>query len=71
MAKVTGLIYTSNIDGWCLLRSGLWDNDTNFVKINIDATWTQVMSSYHNFAQATTAELSWFVQIWDTIMSLE
>ena len=49
---------------------GLWAHNSNLVKIYA-LTWKIIIQSGHNFTHFMTAELSWHVQNYDLIGSLE
>ena len=51
--------------------SDLWAHNSNLVIIRIALMWRMITQSSHEFAHVATAELSWHVQTWDMIGSLE
>ena len=53
------------------LIKGLWAHNPNFVNILVAHTWQIIIRSGHDFAQATTAQLSWHVQNCNLIGLLE
>ena len=52
------------------LTNRLGAHKPNLANIYIGCTWKGAIHSGHNFAHATTAQLSWHVQNWDLIGSL-
>ena len=49
----------------------LWAHNLNLLNMWVALTWNILMRSGHNFAHAMTAQLSWHVQNYDVIVSLE
>ena len=56
--------------GTCFTKF-LWGHDPNFVKSQVNLSWKIIIQSSHNFAHVTTAQLSWHVQNYDLIGSLQ
>ena len=48
-----------------------WAHNANIVNSSVAVTWKIMIQSGHNFAHDTTAQLSWHVQNYDLIRSLE
>ena len=56
---------------WDPSTNGLCGHNSNFAKTCAVLAWKLMMWSGHNFAHATTAELSWHVQNYDMFGALE
>ena len=57
----------SNMGHWTHFTNSWWAHNPNLVKLLFVFTWKIMVQSGQKFAHATTAELSWHVQISDLI----